>query len=312
MFLAGHFSAFSALAADYQTSISTTDLDTHPNVLTNSLVISAGCHAGYNLFDADAVPGLTQGVADWPEAMARQRATLIAGTGYQYADTDFLAYSAKLYALLASQLRQGTGAVPLGEALVNAKQDYLASVGNLTGIDQKSLIESTLYGLPMTGLDLPSGRVPAPVNGTGVTPALVVPGTPGNSLGLKSAPLTLSPILTASPAKPVLDTAGNPTGASFRWLIGRDGVQSQPGVPALPKQIDDVTSTTGEVLRGVGLRQRFLHRQNRGHSVDGRPRDRTERDSHRLRLARVLPAEAGDRQLLRRARWERQRMDAPD
>ena len=253
VFLAGHFSAFSTLAADYQTSISTIDLDAHPNVLTNSLVISAGCHAGYNLLDADAVPGLTQGVPDWPEAMAKQRATLIAGTGYQYADTDFLAYSAKLYALLASQLRQGSGVVPLGQALVNAKQDYLASVGNLTGIDQKALIESTLYGLPMTGLNLLSGRTPAPTDGAGVTPALVDPGTPGDVLGLKTAPLTLAPTLTTPPAKPVVDTSGNPTGASFSWLVGRDGVQSQPGIPALPKQIDDVTSRTGEVLRGVGF-----------------------------------------------------------
>ena len=253
VFLAGHFNAFSTLAADYQTSISTNDLDAHPNVLTNSLVISAGCHAGYNLLDADAVPGLTQGVPDWPEAMAKQRATLIAGTGYQYADTDFLAYSAKLYSLLATQLRNGTGAVPLGQALVNAKQDYLASVGNLTGIDQKALIESTLYGLPMTGVNLPAGRIPNPVDGAGIAPTPVLATSPGGVLGLKTAPLTLAPTLTTPPTKPVVDTNGNPTGASFSWLIGRDGVQSQPGVPALPKQIDDVTSRTGEVLRGVGF-----------------------------------------------------------
>ena len=91
------------------------------------MVFSAGCHAGYNLLDDDGIPGLTQGL-DWPEAMAKQRATLIGGTGYQYGDTDFLAYSAKLYALLAEQLRSGTGAVPLGQALVNAKQNYLAGV----------------------------------------------------------------------------------------------------------------------------------------------------------------------------------------
>jgi hypothetical protein len=254
VFLAGHFSAFSALAADYRTSITTTDLDAHPNVLTNSLVISAGCHAGYNLLDTEAVPGLTQGVADWPEAMAKQRATLIAGTGYQYADTDFLAYSAKLYALLATQLREGSGAVPLGQALVNAKQDYLASIGNLTGIDQKALIESTLYGLPMTGLNLPSGRTPTPADGAGViTPTLVGAGTPGVQLGLKTAPFTVNPGLGDPVTKPVLNTAGIPTGPSFSWFVGHDGVQSQPGAPALPKQIDDVTSTTGEVLRGVGF-----------------------------------------------------------
>ncbi len=252
VFLAGHFSANNALAADYQTSIATTDLDAHPNLLTNSLVISAGCHSGYNLLDADGVPGLTLGL-DWAEEMAKQRATFVGGTGYQYADTDFLAYSAKLYTLLAGQLRSGSGAVALGQALVNAKQAYLAGISTMTGIDQKALIESTLYGLPMTGVNLPAGRTTAPVAGVGTTPVPVASGTPGAVLGLKTAPLALSPVLTAPPAKPVLDTAGNPTGASFHWLTGRDGVQSQPSLPALPKQIDDVTSSTGEVLRGVGF-----------------------------------------------------------
>ena len=41
--------------------------------------------------------------------------------------------------------------------------------------------------------------------------------------------------------------------ASYRWLTGQDGVQFGPALPALPKQIDDVTSSTGEVLRGVGF-----------------------------------------------------------
>ena len=252
VFLAGHFSANNTLAADYTTSLATTELDAHPGLLTNSLVISAGCHAGYNLLDADGIPGVTLGL-DWPEEMAKQGATFIGGTGYQYADTDFLAYSAKLYALLATQLRGGTGAVPIGPALVNAKQTYLADVASLTGIDQKALIESTLYGLPMTGLDLPAGRTTPPSDGAGISPTPVATGTPGAVLGLKSAPLNLSPSLTTPPSKPVLDTAGTPTGVFFHWLTGSDGVQSDPGLPALPKQSDDVTSSTGGVLRGVGF-----------------------------------------------------------
>ena len=252
VFLAGHFSANNTLAADYTTSLATTDLDGHPGLLTNSLVISAGRHAGYNLLDADGIPDVTLGL-DWPEEMAKQGATFIGGTGYQYADTDFLAYSAKLYALLATQLRGGTGAVPIGPALVSAKQTYLAGVASLTGIDQKALIESTLYGLPMTGLDLPGVRTTPPSTGTGITPTQVATGTPGDVLGLKTASFDLTPQLATPPAKQVLDTAGNSTGAYFHWLTGSAGVQSAPGLPALPKQSDDVTSSTGEVLRGVGF-----------------------------------------------------------
>ena len=251
VFLAGHFSANNTLAADYSSTLATTDLDAHQGLLTNSLVLSAGCHAGYNLLDADGVPDVTLGL-DWAQEMARQKATFVAGTGYQYADTDFLAYSAKIYAGLADGLLAGTGPVGIGPALVGAKQAYLAAATTVTGIDQKALIEMTLYGLPMTALNLPHGRTAAPVTPAGITPAPVTGGTPGDALGLKTAPLDLTPHLTPA-SKAVLDLNGNPTGASFHWLVGDGGVHSAPGLPALPQQSGDVTSTTGEVLRGVGF-----------------------------------------------------------
>ena len=46
VFLAGHFSANSALAADYQTQMITTELAASSVNLVNSIVIGAGCHAG--------------------------------------------------------------------------------------------------------------------------------------------------------------------------------------------------------------------------------------------------------------------------
>ena len=57
IFLAGHFSANSALAADFTTSLLTTDLAASTTNFTNSIVFSAGCHSGYNLVDADAIDG---------------------------------------------------------------------------------------------------------------------------------------------------------------------------------------------------------------------------------------------------------------
>ena len=189
IFLAGHFSANSALAADYKTSILSTDLAAHPGLLKDSLVFSAGCHSGYNLLDGDGVPGVTLGL-DWAQAMSQQRATLIAGTGYQYADTDFLAYSAKLYTQVAHQLRSGLKGTPvaIGQALVNAKQDYLAGLANVSGIDLKAVLESTLYGLPMMGLDLP-GRAAPPTVPPAIATAFVGAGTPGYLLGLRTAEL---------------------------------------------------------------------------------------------------------------------------
>ena len=96
--------------------------------------------------------------------MAQQHAVLVGGTGYQYGDTDFLEYSERLYLDLARRLHEGPATgdappVPVGKALVLAKQDYLAGLGTLTGIDQKVVLQATLYGLPMTGFDAP-GRTP--------------------------------------------------------------------------------------------------------------------------------------------------------
>lgn len=47
-----------------------------------------------------------------------------------------------------------------GQALVRAKQHYLASTADLRGIHEKSLLQATLFGLPMLSLDFPGNRLP--------------------------------------------------------------------------------------------------------------------------------------------------------
>jgi len=45
--------------------------------------------------------------------------------------------------------------------MLNAKRSYIH--GGMNGIDEKSLSELTLYGLPMMGVSLPAGgRIPRP------------------------------------------------------------------------------------------------------------------------------------------------------
>ncbi len=102
----------------------TTDLISSTVDLTNTIIFSAGCHAGYNIVDSAAVPNVTL-KPDWAEAFALKKATLIAGTGYQYGDTDFIKYSERIYLNFSQQLRSGTGPVAVGKALVAAKQAYL-------------------------------------------------------------------------------------------------------------------------------------------------------------------------------------------
>ena len=72
VFLAGHFSANNALAADYATTMLDDRARGAPTaIFTNAIVFSAGCHSGYNIVDADAIPDVTQPL-DWAQAFAQK------------------------------------------------------------------------------------------------------------------------------------------------------------------------------------------------------------------------------------------------
>ncbi|MCW2976635.1 MAG: hypothetical protein JWM06_1916, partial [Actinomycetia bacterium] len=253
IFLAGHFSANNTLAADYSTTMNSTELAASNVDLTNSIVFSAGCHSGYTIVNGDAVPNVTEPL-DWTQAFAQKRATLIAGTGYQYGDTDFLEYSERLYADFAHALRLGTGAVAVGNALVQAKATYLTDTPNLKGIDVKSLLESTLYGLPMLSVDLPSGRIAAPSSSSIVGSTTPFAGDPGATLGLSYFDHVFSPTLITH-TRQLVDQNGSAAGQpTATYLSGRDDVATSPGAPALPLEATDVSVGGGNVLRGVGFR----------------------------------------------------------
>ena len=215
-------------------------------------MLSAGCHSGYNIVNTAATDQTNP--FDWTERMAQQHAVLIGGTGYQYGDSDFTEYSERLYLDIAKELHAGptTGDAPpiaVGSALALAKQDYLSGLATVTGIDQKAMLEATLYGLPMTGFDAPS-RTPVESDTSHVTTTAVTTG-PGATLGLQTADSSFTTDTTAKDKASGAESLGLP--ARSTWLEGRDGVSIQPGAPALPKQIENVT-VDGQVLRGVGFR----------------------------------------------------------
>jgi hypothetical protein len=265
VFLAGHFSANSALAADYQTSIITTELVDSPVDLTNSIVFSAGCHSGYNIVDGHSVPGVTLPL-DWAQAFAQKGATLIAGTGYQYGDTDFVEYSERLYAGFAAQLRTGEGPVSVGEALVAAKQRYLETTPDLRGLHRKSVIISSVFGLPMTSVNMPGERL-SPPSGGNLAPIPVESG-PGQVLGLQIEDLDLTVDVYADrPSDPpvvpwvgmqevdldVIENGGVTGTLTATYYEGRDGVVANPAEPVIPL-ISENVSASSLVLRGVGFR----------------------------------------------------------
>ena len=253
IFLGAHFSANNLEAADFSTTLDSSELAASTVDLKNSIVFSQGCHSGYNIANGDAVPGVTQQV-DWVEAFAQKQATLIAGTGYQYGDTDFLAYTEQLYTDFAQELRRGSGPVAVGQALTQAKAAYLDGTASVKGIDIKSLLEPTLYGLPMLSVDLPGERLPPSTTTSIASPAPVgvtVPPSAGQTLGLWSWDHTFTPALTAR-SKP-LQTATGGAAPTATWLEGpAAGISTAPGAPALPLATYDVSSGD-KVLRGVGF-----------------------------------------------------------
>ncbi|MEI7744646.1 MAG: YDG domain-containing protein [Chloroflexota bacterium] len=246
VFLAGHFSANRALAADQTTTMSTTDLVSSAVDLQNAIVFSQGCHSGYGIVDGAAIPDITQPL-DWAQAFARKRATLVGGTGYQYGDSELIGYSELIYASLAKELRTGTGPVGIGAALLAAKRDYLRLTPDLGGTDVKALLEATLYGLPMLSVNLPGTRLPAVTGGSTIAPADLSPvaSGPGADLGLQAAPVDLTGIAGS------LGSGTGTGGASY--LTGPGGaVAAQPYQPVLPLITRNI-SVPGQVLRGVGF-----------------------------------------------------------
>ncbi|MGC4108858.1 MAG: hypothetical protein QM747_00175 [Nocardioides sp.] len=255
IYLAGHFSANDTLAADFETNF--VDDQLAPGALDDSVVLSAGCHSGYNIVDSAAVPDKTD-TFDWTQAMAQQHAVLIGGTGYQYGDSDFLEFSERVYLDVAKRLHEttpGDAPVAVGTALVQGKQDYLSGLSQVTGIDQKAMLEATLYGLPMTGLDAP-GRSAIDSQPSQADPQPVGGSTPGATFGLQTDDLSFdTPLATHTKASGVdpSDPAQAGLPSTSTWLSGADGVTALPGAPAIPKQIENVTAA-GQVLRGVGFR----------------------------------------------------------
>jgi hypothetical protein len=251
VYLAGHFSANSALAADFSTSVLTTELESSSTNFKNTLVFSAGCHSGYNLVDGDAVPGVTQ-TLDWAQAFARKQATLVAGTGYQYGDTDFLEYSERIYRNFAQELRTGLGAVSVGDALLRAKQRYLETTPDIRGIHEKALLEATVFGLPMFSINMTGSRL-SPPGGSSVVGGLGTFDTdPGATLGLRSVDVPV-PVATSAKTVPLTNLSGGNLTATY--YEGPDGVVTNPAEPAIPLKVVDVTPPDGSVvLRGVGFR----------------------------------------------------------
>ncbi|MEZ4559928.1 MAG: hypothetical protein R2854_26385 [Caldilineaceae bacterium] len=254
IYLAGHFSAGSALAADYRTRLLAREVAASDIDLRNAVVFSGGCHSGYNIVNAHGIPGVSA-EPDWAQAFAAKGALLIAGTGYQYGDTDFVEYGERLYQQFSRELRRGEGPVAVGEAFMAAKRAYLAETAVLRPIHEKSLLIATIFGLPMLKIDMPAGRLPA-TDGDGITtPTTAFTSDPGQTLGLLYSDLTVTP--ASERQNRTLRTPDGDATTDVAYWTGSAGVVTNPAEPVLPKEIYAVQPPpeAGDVvLRGVGWR----------------------------------------------------------
>jgi hypothetical protein len=256
-YLAGHFSANSALAADFTTNFLTTDLLASDVDMANAIFYSAGCHSGYNIVNEHGIPSITF-EPDWAQAFAQKGATLIAGTGYQYGDTDFIEYSERLYLDFTRQLRTDPRPVSIGKALVAAKQKYLATTPVLRGIHEKALLEATIFGLPMLSVDMTGTPYIPPSDDPINEPPTNFDTDPGATLGLQYADVHRDLDLTLGAIDLwIVDDEGQKTEdqVTANWFAGSDGYVSNPTEPVLPLELIDVIAPDTEtVVRGLGFR----------------------------------------------------------
>jgi CSLREA domain-containing protein len=249
--LSGHFSAGNLLAADYVTELSAAEIAQSSANLTDVLIFALGCHSGYTIPSGDMITGVSPD-PDWAKAFLRKGAAgYISATGYAYGDTELVEYGERLFLLMAQQLRTGSDPVSVGQAVVKAKQQYLAETAQLTGIDHKTLVEMTLYGLPMMKVDMPGARINPQVETSIVGTSDPVTSGPGAGFGLHSSPVILNPVTTTNTV--TLENLSDGSTVVTTYLSGADGVVVNPFEPIYPKQIDNI-SASGNVLRGVAFR----------------------------------------------------------
>ncbi|MEM7533508.1 MAG: hypothetical protein AAF639_15100 [Chloroflexota bacterium] len=253
MFLAGHFSAGSLLAADYSTRMIAADFALTNADLFNALVYSGGCHSGYNVVNHHGISNLTP-EPDWAQTFARKQATFIGGTGYQYGDTDFIEYSERLYLLFTKELRVGSGPIAVGDAMVAAKQRYLSELGTMRPIHEKSLLQATIFGLPMIQFDLPNRSNGDSDADNVIISNQAVEAGPGAVLGMQVVDMTITP--SHIPDTVQLSDTESETTIEATYLTGNDGLVVNPAEPALPLEQVDVVAPEGDsaILRGVGFR----------------------------------------------------------
>ena len=117
---------------------------------TRAIFYTLGCHAGLNVPSNNPIQPL-----DLPQAFVGRRANYVANTGYGWGYVTSVGLSEQLLLDFTARLVYGQSAT-VGQALTAAKQEYYLNEAAFDYYDEKILIESTLYGLPMMRYTTPT------------------------------------------------------------------------------------------------------------------------------------------------------------
>jgi hypothetical protein len=210
--------------------------------LAGTLTFTIGCHAGMSVPDRAAIPpeaGLTiDPRLDFAQAMARQRAVYVANTGFGLGDSVGVAGNEELMIIFAQELAKGG---PAGEALANAKREFLLRQAALSVYIEKSSITTTMWGLPQYVADVPpaSGLASAAAE----FEAQAVP---------TSATITIEDGASTIVASPALV----PTVTAHGTIVMADGdYQATVGRAVQPRVLVDIPEdTTNGPVHGIVVR----------------------------------------------------------
>jgi YVTN family beta-propeller protein len=250
--LNGHFNHRLMVAADASSTIARSEIAGATADYAGDVVFTVGCQSGLNVPDEDALGSEVTRTQDFAQAFLGRGAVYIANTGYGYGDSDAIGYSENLALAFTRELAQGDGTV--GQAFMRAKQAYYAEAGyaSFGDYDEKALIESTLYGLPMLRVTMPAQRAavaPAPA----VTAHYLGPVVPASRGLYGTLPVTLTP--TFQPLTSTREIAGVDVQVG-RYYVAEDGAQISPGRPLQPRTSVDLRAAlpAGQIAHGALFR----------------------------------------------------------
>ncbi|MBI4329103.1 MAG: hypothetical protein HY685_04470, partial [Chloroflexi bacterium] len=283
-----HYTHFAALSAGGFTSGVSTDFLTSKEVaapqgnapsLERVLVFTMGCHAGLNVpsgSESAADPGLgIDSGLDFAQAMAIQRAIYVASTGYGLGDDEGIGGTERLMLNFAQELMK-SGATA-GTALVQAKHRYLGSLSAMTVYDEKSSIQTTLYGLPQYAVNAPAG--PGTVT-SNPSPAFQTTPRALGKLGLSGFGGSNSPSLFRAlsiqqqapqglSVTPIFQAVSTANGTYY--TVGGDA-QATAGRPIQPRVLfEDITGGSQDPAHGVLITGGLFSDQENLNPVIARP-----------------------------------------